>query len=433
MRRISIEYHRLIPPFNEVARNLRLQNKPLWLHTRDIFARYAETEIEYPNWEIATIHEEGKNEEVVVHRDNLYFNEDLLTDFIQKARKLNRPVQLAFREDDPAIQEHVLPLSTMLKRENGLVLAEMWYLPQGFDQLDEARPLEIDTEARERGYYHIPPFAASLYGDLVYQLPKKAFVVIESWVHIFIADILFGIFTYGVNIEDDINVKWREKLKILGRAIWEQKPFLSTSSLVKIGKNVSIHPTAQITGPAIIGDNVSIGAGVVIDACIIGNNVNISQGAQLHISVIGDGCFLPFRAALFMTTLMENTMVAQNTCLQLCVVGRDSFIGAGTTFTDTSVLMAPLRAINGNNELEPLNLRVIGGCVGHHCHLGSGLVIYPARIVESDVVLIPNEDRQFIRRNVMFEDSDHHQFGEGYRHPQFYPRAEEPEKVTEMG
>ena len=52
------------------------------------------------------------------------------------------------------------------------------------------------------------------------------------------------------------------------------------------------------------------------------------------LSVVGDGAFLPFRAALFMTTVMENSMIAQNTCLQMCVIGRNTFIGAGSTFTD---------------------------------------------------------------------------------------------------
>ncbi len=344
MRRVIIKHHRQIPPFNEPARDLRLQNKPLWLLQRDLCAPFVSGDMEFDDWETAVQFENGSAEELLVHRDNLYFNRPFLNDFIQKARRGGRPVRLALRADDPAVATHIRPLTTMLEPQGELLLAEMWYLPGGLSQIEAAEPLVIDTEARERGYYHIPPYSASVFGDLVYQLPRKAIVVIESWVHVFVADILFGIFTYGVNIEDEINARWTKKLGILFSSIIEQKPFLANSKLVKIGKNANIHPTAQITGPAIIGDNVTIDAGVVIDACIIGNNVTISQGAQLHISVVGDGCFLPFRSALFMTTVMENSMIAQNTCLQLCVVGRDTFIGAGSTFTDTSVLTAPIRA-----------------------------------------------------------------------------------------
>jgi hypothetical protein len=99
------------------------------------------------------------------------------------------------------------------------------------------------------------------------------------------------------------------------------------------------------------------------------------------LSVVSDGCFLPFRAALFMTAMMENTMVAQNTCMQLCVVGRDSFIGAGTTFTDFNVLPTPLKTLTRGGQLQQTNLLVLGGCVGHHCRLSAGLTIYPARTI----------------------------------------------------
>lgn len=424
MRRIAIRTPQQIAPFNEPARDLRIQNKPLWFLQRDMWANYVDTDLEFEDLETAGRFMADQDGEIIIHRDNLYFNRPLVDEFIAQARQVGRPVQLAFSVDDPAIREHVRPLTTMLSVKDGLVLAEMWYCPAGWADLETAEPVVIDTQARERGYYHIPPYTASVFGDLVYQLPKRAFVVIESWVHVFVADILFGIFAYGVNIEDEINRSWGKKLSILLRSVWEQKPFLANSEMVVIGKNANIHPTAQITGPAIIGDNVSIDAGVVIDACIIGNNVTISQGAQLHISVIGDGCFLPFRAATFMTTLMEDTMVAQNSCLQLCVIGRQTFIGAGTTFTDTSLLTAPIRALNGRNELEEIPLRVIGGCVGHHCHLGSGLVIYPARTIESDSIVIPTDDRQFIKRNIEFEDSDHLRYPGKFDHPRLYPRDE---------
>ena len=426
MRRIILPCARHIPPFNEPARDLRIQNKPLWLHQRDLLAPYVTGEMEYPDLEFACRLEKENHDEVLLHRDNLYFNQALISEFIERARGINKPVQLAFDINDPAIREHVRPLTTLLKQHDAdTLLAEMWYLPDGLAQIDEVEPLIIDTEARERGYYHIPPYMASVSGDLVYQLPRKAFVVVESWVHVFVADILFGIFSYGVDIEDRVNSSWQEKLMILLDSIIEQKPFLSSSKMVQIGTNANIHPTAQITGPTIIGNNVSIDAGAIIDACIIGDNVTISQGCQLHISVIGDGCFLPFRAALFMTTFMENSMVSQNTCLQLCVVGRDTFIGAGTTFTDTSVLTAPIKAINGNDELEEIPLRVIGGCVGHHCHLGSGLVIYPARTIESDVLVLPNDDRQFITKSIHYEQSDHLQYDpRKFNHPRLYPRLE---------
>ncbi|HSH03205.1 MAG TPA: multidrug transporter [Anaerolineae bacterium] len=425
-RRVVLQEPNHIHPFNEPARDLRVLNKPLWLHQRDVLSKYVNDEREYPDWKTAQMFERGEKVETLIHRDNIFFNQALVDDFITKARAGHKPVRLAFRADDPAIREHVLPLTKSFFRQGDLVLANMWYLPNGVSQSVVATPLIIETEARERGYYHIPPYMASETGDLVYQLPRKAFVLVESWVHIFVINILFGVFAQGANREDELDDRWIDRLKVLWHAIMEQKQVLSSSSLVKVGNNVNIHPSAHISGPTIIGNNVTIGAGTVIDNCIIGNNVNISQGCQLMLSVVSDGCFLPFRAALFMTTLMENTMVAQNTCLQLCVIGRDSFIGAGSTFTDFNVLPSPIKAsIRG--ELDLANLRILGGCVGHHCRLSSGLIIQPARTIESDTVILSSDEYHFISKNVTFEQSDHHPYSAKYPYPRLYPRREETE------
>ncbi|MFW6042377.1 MAG: multidrug transporter [Chloroflexota bacterium] len=424
MRRVILQSQNQIQPFNEPARDLRVQNKPLWLWQRDLITPYTTEEREYPDWDLAVRFEAEDRVESLVHRDNLFFNEPLIAEFLERARARREPVRLAFRSDDPAIAEHVRPLSTSFVEDGDLLLADMWYLPEGMTEGQETQPLVIDTEARERGYYHVPPYMATELGDLIYQLPRKAFIIIESWVHLFVADILFGVFTRGVNQEDRINEDWRYKIKILLKALVEQKQVLESSELVSIGRNANIDPSARIHGPAVIGDNVTIGAGTVIDNCIVGNNVTISQGCQLMLSVVSDGCFLPFRASLFMTTLMENTMIAQNTCLQLCVVGRDTFIGAGTTFTDFNILPAPLKAVM-NGELRETNFLVLGGCVGHHCRLSSGLILHPARTVESDVVLLASDERHIIDKNIRYEDSDHFPYETKYPYPRLYPRHDE--------
>jgi carbonic anhydrase/acetyltransferase-like protein (isoleucine patch superfamily) len=271
---------------------------------------------------------------------------------------------------------------------------------------------------------------ASEKGDLIYQVPLRAFLPIEHWMHLFVANNIFGLFAEGARTEDAIK-HLPNKLRILAAAMLEQKQVLSCSALVRMGRNVHIDPTAVIQGPTVIGDNVTIGAGAVIDVCQIGSNVTVSQGCHLMLSVVSDGCFLPFRAALFMTSLMENSMVAQNTCLQLCVIGRNSFVGAGTTFTDFNLLPTPLRALY-DGKLVPTGMPVLGGCVGHNCRLGSGLVVYPARMIESDVVLFASADRRVITDNVTYEQSDHHKTRFAHLHPRLYPRAEEVEAERQV-
>jgi hypothetical protein len=50
-------------------------------------------------------------------------------------------------------------------------------------------------QAREIGYYHVPNLHGAGKGDLVYQVPLRSMIAIDSWVHIFIADVVFGLFS----------------------------------------------------------------------------------------------------------------------------------------------------------------------------------------------------------------------------------------------
>jgi UDP-N-acetylglucosamine diphosphorylase / glucose-1-phosphate thymidylyltransferase / UDP-N-acetylgalactosamine diphosphorylase / glucosamine-1-phosphate N-acetyltransferase / galactosamine-1-phosphate N-acetyltransferase len=424
MLKVILPAPRHIPPFNELARDLRIQNKPLWLNQRELLAPYVDDEKELRSDERLPV----SREPMIVYRDNLYFDEYYITEFMRQAKKRGRAVRAAFSLDDGAFREHALPLSVSYTPAGNLYYADLWYYPHG-PQAD-VEPLVVDAQTREIGYYHVPTYMATESGDLVYQVPLRAMIAIDAWTHIFIADGVFGLFARGARFEDRANRDLFFKLKLFATALYEGKQLLECSVPVQIGKNCVIDPSASIHGPSTIGDNVTIGAGAVIDNCTIGSNVNISQDCQLMLSTVGDGTFLPFRASLFMTTIMENGMVAQNTCLQMCVIGRNTFIGAGNTFTDYNLIPAPIKALDGNDRLSESNRPVLGGCVGHNCRIGAGMVIFPARTIESDVVLFGSKDRRIIDRDVKYEDSDHHKLKDASKHPRLYPRRGESDLAT---
>jgi acetyltransferase-like isoleucine patch superfamily enzyme len=408
-------------PFCEPARDLRIQNVPLWLHQRDLLAPYVTHELELKKGERL----QPVREEAIVYRDNLFFDEEYITAFMEKAIKGKKPVRAAFSADDPAFREHALPLSTSYTPAGSLYLADLWYYPNG--PVAGVEPLIIDMKSREIGYYHIPTYMADRSGDLIFQVPTRALLAIDSWAHIFIADVVFGLFARGARYENKGNESLAFKLKIIGTAIYEGRQVLECSEVVKVGKNCIIDPSVVIKGPTTIGDNVTINAGAVIDNSIIGSHVNISQGCQVMLSVVGDGTFLPFRASLFMTTIMDGSMVAQNTCLQMCVVGKRTFIGAGSTWTDYNLIPAPIRARDGNGKLGLANRPVLGGCVGHNCRIGAGMIVYPARTIESDVVLAASKERRIIDRDISFEDSDHHRLKFSHLHQVLYHKQAKDE------
>lgn len=416
MFKIILQAPRPIPPFNEPARDLRIQNVPLWLWQRNLLAPYVTKEMEIPsNARLPLVHEP-----MLVYRDNLFFDEFYIKEFVSRAKKRGRPARAAFSIDDAAFREHALPLSTSYTPAGNLYMVDLWYYPNGPEA--DTDPLVINMQAREVGYYHVPSYMAGERGDLVYQVPLRAMMAIDCWAHVFIADCVFGLFARGARFEDRLKKDLGFKIDLISTAVYEGRQLLECSKLVHIGQNCVIDPHAVIHGPTTIGDNVTIGAGAVIENCIIGNNVNISQGVQLMLSIVGDGTFLPFRAALFMTTIMDNSMVAQNTCLQMCVVGRNTFIGSGSTFTDYNLIPAPIKSLDGHDELKNSNRPVLGGAVGHNCRIGAGMIVYPARTIESDVVLAASKERRVIEKDILFEDSDHHLMRNAHLHKHLYPR-----------
>lgn len=458
MRSFSILDNRLLPPFNEQARNLTVigaGRSPMFLkiHHNEVISRVlGPTPVEEDLNDILELQNillrrrdgVSPNDEVFVYRDNIYYDEEFLAYFLEAARNLGEPCQAVLPGDDMAWLRYTIPLSSLQRVQpaNGPAYypIQIWYFPKGWAPPDKWVPLAVPSGAVEKGYYNIPDSMTNVRQDsvdeatgigereqdLTHYLSERTCAVIESWVHLFNATVPLGVFSLGSRFENRIEKHNFLALRLLFQAVLEQKQVLSSSTVVKIGAGTDVHPSAIILGPTTIGKNCSIGPGVVLDNCIIGDNVNIAQGCQLMLSVVGNNCFLPFRAALFMTLLMENTIVAQNTCLQMCVVGRNSFVGAGTTFTDFNLLPSPIKSINYRGEFEDIRQPVIGGCVGHNCRIGAGMIVYPGRVIESDTILVASPDRRVIMKEITYEQSDHHRLPPriAARHKRLYQRGE---------
>ena len=418
MKRVTIHDYTIIPPFGEPARDLRILNKPLWVLQRDLLSQYCRGGIEVDSLDEIP----PTREELLVYRDNLFFNEALIAEFVAQARAAGKPCQIAFARNDAAIANHALMLQDGIREQGGVYVADLFYFPAGVVEAPE--PLVIDTLPREMGYYNIPSYMAKHKGDLVFHVPLRAFLSIESWVHVFLANSPFGVFSMGRAHEQLVEESWKEKIAVSLTTLAERlnplaprwrNHFLACSRLVKVGRNCSIDPTAVIHGPTIIGNNVYIGAGVVITNSIIGNNVTIMQGSQVMLSVVSDRCYLPWNVGLFMSALMDNSMVAQLSCLQMCVVGRNTFIGAGNILTDFNLANDEIQTFHQRRgaagpQLEDVGLPVIGSAVGHNCKIGSGFVFYPGRMIGSNTTLIYGEPSTVISRNinVRFGEVDPH-------------------------
>lgn len=445
MRKFVIEDRLLLLPFNEPASALTVlmnnleRPSQLVLHLSEMVESViGPTPLEMPLSNYQDVKGElersryglDAHDETIIYRDNLYFDRPFFEYFLEEARRIGQPCQAVLPKEiggdeiDMGWQQYSVPLSSLVAErdsEGEYYAVDLYYLPRGWAEPKDLKKVRVPSGAQQRGYYNIPDSMTNLKlvetipgeqgvvreQDLTHYLTLRTCIPIQSWVHLYNATIPLGVFSRGFRFEERAARSNLLTLKMLWRSVLEQQQFVSCSEVVKIGNKCDIDPSAVILGPTTIGDNCKIGAGVVIDNCVIGDNVTIANNCHLMLSVVGDNCFLPFRAALFMTLLMENSIVAQNTCLQMCVVGRNSFVGAGTTFTDFNLLPAPLKAINAFGEFSDVGQPVIGGCVGHNVRVGAGMVIYPARMIESDVVLVASPERRVISKSVTYEMSDH--------------------------
>ncbi len=116
---------------------------------------------------------------------------------------------------------------------------------------------------------------------------------------------------------------------------------------IHLGKGAEVHPTAQLKGPALIGDHCHIGAGAVIGQyCVIGPNVRVGDNAALERSVVHD-----------------STYMGPAVRLEGCVVGRSCDLRQGARCEEGVVL--------GDETF-----------VGAHANIKAGVKVYPFKTVE---------------------------------------------------
>jgi len=83
MLKVILNAPNSIAPFNEPARDLRIQNHPLWLHQRNVLAPYTTRELELKPGQRLPL----DREEQIVYRDNLFFDDEYIRAFLTAARK----------------------------------------------------------------------------------------------------------------------------------------------------------------------------------------------------------------------------------------------------------------------------------------------------------------------------------------------------------
>ena len=330
--------------------------------------------------------EVGEAGEALVTTDDLWITPELVAAFVRKARSYGKASILAVRRG--LFTEFTSPLQHLREVDPGggacLVYPLVWvpdisrWTPGG-DLVEEEQltPLPIDLEVRPMEIPVHKVFSAD--EKFLLPLTHLACVRICHWMHILRANQV-GLLAWGARL---FAVQPHRLVWAAIRAMSVNK-FKVMQKLTTRGRGCEIHPSAVIEAST-LGDNVEVGAGAVIRFSHLGNGVRISDQANVQYSVLGDGATVA-RMGMLQSCVLFPGANSGHYGLQLCVVGRDTFVGG-------EVILGDFRPegtikVRHEGELHSTGTRVLGCAVGHDCQIMMRATFYAGREIPNGYRII---------------------------------------------
>ena len=109
-------------------------------------------------------------------------------------------------------------------------------------------------------------------------------------------------------------------------------PFWRLSTKTSVGGNSSIHPTAELTGPVLIGERCIVGAGTRI----------------IGPTIVGDDCFIGPRSEISKSIMWRGARVGMGADVQGSVIGMNVSIGDGAHLEVGCVLATDVKISDGD-------------------------------------------------------------------------------------
>lgn len=119
---------------------------------------------------------------------------------------------------------------------------------------------------------------------------------------------------------------------------------LRVSTHPKLGRNVWIHPSAQVMGDVTLKDHSSIWPGCVlrgdIHEIVVGRYSNIQDLSVMHLEsfrgcYVGDYCVVGHRVILHACTIKDAALIGMGSIiLNHAVIGEGALVGAGSLVTE---------------------------------------------------------------------------------------------------
>lgn len=141
---------------------------------------------------------------------------------------------------------------------------------------------------------------------------------------------------------------------------------------VYVGKGTLVHPSVEITGPAIIGEGCEIRHGAFLrENCLIANNVIVGHAVEVKNSII-----------------LNNASIAHLNYVGDSIIGNYSNVAGGAILANYRLDKKNI-LIKFNDQAIDTKLIKFGAVVGDHSTIGVNSVLNPGTIIGKNSVVYP--------------------------------------------
>lgn len=413
IRRYILQTKQVIHPFELPASKLPVLNKTIFEHQEDVFTHL---KIKEKPFFISSLEEViPSTSQTLVYRDDIYFNKELVLEFLNKASATGKPARLAFLDTDPCFSVHTCYPQYNMEHVGNLYMGDIFFFPAEAQERDSIPimrdfiPIIIDTESRSLSCFSMPslelgsgqkilnnPLATA--PPLQLQVPRLSYIAIKHW-----TQLLFANFTSGICCQiRQLSVEIQNQNVVLRKI---RSYFSKHRGPIHIGRDCQIDPTATIIGPTTIGDGVVIGPNVTIVAGYVGDHAVLEPSCTVWFGVLGARSSLLANRNIVMSCVMNDSII--NTDIRFSIVGNNSFLGAGSHITDCilrdvddgdPMINAPMVKVIAGEEIVNSGYYILGPAIGNRVKIGSGVIVYPGRVIKSDSLVLPDQGYNIICR-----------------------------------
>jgi len=367
MKAYIVQNKNKIEPLLEEIGEILIKNKRLNVLQKEIIADLGLRPVM-----VRDFSEINDDDEHIVFNDGLFFEPELLREFIKESKRLNKTTVCALKKGIFTLR--TLTCVQGVKEQNDYIEYNLYYYPQKQLRNEKLEPIIFEPDENLESI-SLPKHMENS-GKYLIPITTNSIIQINHWSNIWSAN-LTSVLSNLARFKKSSKLKFIFRiLKNLSLNKWKL-----VGSMNKIGKNCDIHPTAYIEGSE-IGDNVIVGAGTIIRESAIGDNSFLGNGVVVEFSVVGKNCTI-LNGHILYSVLYPGVFTVTH-MISTSIIGSDSFIGSGVVLTDFRFDGKNITVIKEGQKIDSGNL-FLGCCLGNNVYLGGGCIVAPGRIIPSNL------------------------------------------------